>query len=205
MKKCMAAVMGVILMISGTACAGRKKDVYTELYERYGSLSSYYAESKITAINDRSNNTYHARQFYRSPHEYSIVFDAPEAVAGSGYVIKGGMALLKPGFDADADANAEFPVKKEEINLHCIADFFARYYKGEDSAAETTGGMGEKYIVLRCGVQNSRNAREQRLTIDTDTFLPVRLENFDETGKCSATVEYGEFKPNCELEDSLFE
>ena len=74
-------------MISLAACGAKSgHDAYKEIYKRYNELESFYAEAEITVRNVRTENTYYVRQFYKEPDMYSLLVDAPEVVAGSGYV-----------------------------------------------------------------------------------------------------------------------
>lgn len=204
MKKSISAVFAVILMISLAACGTKSgHDAYKEIYKRYNALNSFYAEVEITVRNARSENTYCARQFYKSPDAYSIAVDSPEELGGSGYVMRGGETLVKSGFGKSENLGVCSPSAR---NVVFITDFFEEYYKSEETSVSTAGGMNEKTTVLSCFVKDGTESRFSRsLWIDNKTFLPVKLETYDINGKPTVTVNYKEFKRNCDIEDKFFE
>ncbi len=204
MKKCIAVIMTGILMMSLAACGKPKEyDAHKEIYKRYNGIKSYYAEGEITSKNDRSENVYHIRQFYRTPDMYSVVADSPEEIAGSGFVVKNGEVTLKSGFGKNEVLEGYLPNQKSFV---CIAEFFEEYYKSEETAVAVSGGIAENTVRLDCQL-NGKNVRlfRQSLWIDAKTFLPVRLETFDVNGNAVVSVKYNEFKLNCEIDDSFFE
>lgn len=204
MKKCITAILGVILMISLAGCgAVGHHDVHKEIYKRYYSPKSYYAEAELTITNDRSRNVYHVRQFYLAPDKYSVVVDSPENVAGSGYVFKDGTVLLKSGFGK----NEKLPCTPDGRSSSCLADFFAEYYKSEEASVSVSGGVvNEPETVMSCQLSGKKtNMFSQKLWINNETFLPVKLETYDADNNAVVTVTYNEFKLNCDLDDSFFE
>ncbi len=205
MKRCIAVMLTGILMISFAACksAGRH-DAYKEIYKRYNNMESYYAEVEITSRNDRSENVYHVRQFYKAPDMYSMVVDGPEEIAGSGYVFKNGEVKVKSGFGKSEILDIYSP---DERGSSCIADFFAEYYKSEETMVAATGGVtGNATTVMNCQLSGKNvNLFSQSLWIENKTFLPIKLETYDVNNNVVVTVNYNEFKLNCDLEDSFFE
>lgn len=205
MKKCIAVIVTGILMISFAACgAARGHDAYKEIYKRYNHMESYYAEAEITSRNDRSENVYHVRQFYKAPDMYSMVVDGPENVAGSGYVLKNGEVKIKSGFGKNEILGT---YSHNERSSSCIADFFAEYYKSEETMVAVSGGVdGNATTMMNCQLSGKNvNLFRQSLWIDNKTFLPIRLETYDVNNNVVVTVKYNEFKLNCDLDDAFFE
>lgn len=205
MKKSIAIIMVGILMMSLMGCSAKSgHDAYKEIYKRFNDFESYYAEAVITARNDRSENVYHVRQFYKAPDMYSMVVDGPEAVAGSGYVFKNGEVILKSGFGKSEVLSIASPTER---SYFCVADFFEEYYKSEETAVATSGGVfnGET-TVMSCQISGKNpNMFSQKLWIDNKTFLPLKLETYDVNNRVVMTVEYNDFKRNCDIEDTFFE
>ena len=203
MKKSIAALLTVILMISLAACRAKGGyDAYKEIYKRYGSMESFYAAAEITVRNDRTENTYKVRQTYKAPDTYEIVFDSPEEIAGSGYSFRDGKVFLKSGFEHGESLGIYSPNERHTVFL---TDFFSEYYKSEDSSAAASGGSLESTTVLKCFISNGgENRFSQNLWIDNKTFLPVKLETYDSGGNPTVTVKYTEFKRNCDTDNSIF-
>ena len=205
MKKCIAVIMTGILMINFAACGKSEKyGAYKEIYKRYNHMDSYYAEAEITSRNDRSENVYHVRQFYKAPDMYSTVVDSPEEIAGSGYVFKNSEVKIKSGFGKNEILGAYSP---NEHSSTCVADFFAEYYKSEETMVAVAGGVaGNATTVMNCQLSGKNvNLFSQSLWIDNKTFLPIKLETYDVNNNVVVTVKYNEFKLNCDLDDAFFE
>ncbi len=204
MKRCIAVFVTTILMISLASCGeSRGHDAYREIYKRYTNIESYYAEATVTVKNDRSENVYYVRQFYKAPDKYCMVTDGPEEVAGSGYVFRDGEVWLRSGFGKDETLGVISP---NERSSTCIADFFEEYYKTEDASVTASGGaLGNGATAMECQVSGKNpNRFRQRAVIDNKTFLPLRFETYDVNNNIVVEVVYNEFKLNCEIEDSLF-
>ena len=205
MKRCIAVIMSVILMTSFASC-GKKdmQDVYRESYKRLSNMRSYYAEANVVVKNERSENLYHVRQFYKAPDMYSVVVDAPETIGGSGYVFKGNDVLVKSGFGKNELLTVNSPDKR---NLSCIVDFIEGYSRDEESTVSVAGGaFGDKATVLKYKVNNGDGKYFiQRLWIDNKTYLPIKLETYDAGGKVMVSVRYGKFILNGDIEDAFFE
>lgn len=205
MKRCIAVLAATILMINLAACGkSEKHSAYKEIYKRYNHMESYYAEAEITSRNDRSENVYYVRQFYKAPDMYSMVVDGPEEIAGSGYVFKNGEVKIKSGFGKSENLGMYSP---NERGSSCISDFFAEYYKSEETMVSVTGGIaGNATTVLNCQLSGKNvNLFSQSLWINNKTFLPIKLETYDVNNNVVVTVEYNEFKLNCDLDDAFFE
>lgn len=204
MKKCIAVALSVILMTSLASCGKASgHDAYREIYKRYTNMESFYAEATVTAKNDRTENAYHVRQFYKAPGQYCMVVDGPEAVAGSGYVFQNGEVLLKSGFGKNAALGAVSPNMRSSS---CIADFFEEYYKTEETSVTASGGaLGNSVTALECQVSGRNpNLFSQKAVISNETFLPVRLETYDVNNNLVVEVVYNEFKLNCDIDEALF-
>ena len=204
MKKCITAIVGVILMISLFGCGTKDgHDIYKEIYKRYNSMESYYAEAEVICKNDRSENVAHIRQFYMAPDKYSMVVDSPEEIAGSGYVFNGKTILVKSGFGKTEVMDFCLP---DERSALCITDFFAEYYKSEETAIATASGLKNGDVtILECIVSGRKPTMfRQKLWIDNNTYLPVKLETYDVNNNVVVTIKYNEFKRNCDIDKTLF-
>lgn len=197
MKKYIAALAAFVLTISLCASCSRGADgydAYKEIYKRYSNIENFYAEAEITVENPRTETVYHVRQSYTAPDSYTLVIDSPEALAGSGYVFRGGKATLKSGFGKDESVSAAAP---ETRNCFFVNDFFAEYFGSEESAAKSSGGFSGGETALDCYISSGTSDKfRQTLTVDNKTFLPLKLTTYGADGKPRVTVKFIEFKLN---------
>ena len=203
MKKCVAAVLAVILAMNLAACQKTKHDAYAEIYKRYNEMKTFYAHVEIVVKNARTENVYEAKQYYAAPNRFSIEFEKPEELSGSGYSFNDGKIRLKSGIGKEEKLSAAYKMEDSSI---FITDFLEAYYKSEDAFVETSSdGEGEITVFNRYTGDGNRSFFKQRLSFDNNTFLPIRLETFDVDGNPTVTVIYKEFKRDCEIDNKVFE
>ncbi len=203
MKKCVAVVLTVILMISLASCKVRTNhDAYEEIYKRYNEINSFYAYAKITVTNPRTKNVYLARQYYCAPDRYCVQFEEPEEIAGSGYVFKDNKLTLNSGFGKTAEFDSAY---HKVGSTTFIVDFLEEYYKSEDSFVSTASDIeGEITVLNRYTREKDKNRFCQRLSFDNNTFLPIKMETYDIEGNLTVLVEYKEFKRDYDIDKTIF-
>ena len=204
MKKSIFAVLTAIILATSLAGCGEKspQDAYKEVYKRYNHMKSYYAAATVTVISDKGESEYSIRQFYEEPDRFAFFVDAPEGVAGSGYVAKGGQFLLKSGTGDSFDAEVAFPDSK---NCMFICDFFEEYYKSEETSVAVDNGLSADKLVMQCYTSDRNpNRFMQSLTIDTKTYLPLELVTYNAENKPVIEVRFQDFKRNVDIDDKIF-
>lgn len=205
MKKGMVAVLtAVVLMTSLCGCGKNSQhDVYREIYKRYSDIRSFYAAATVTVRSDKTESRYSVRQFYQKPDKFAFFVDAPEDFSGSGYIFKDGKFKVLSGFGTDAAFAAKATDGK---NVMFVCDFFEEYFKSEETSVRTNGSIKGKSTVLECFLQlRSETLYRQTLEIDNKTFLPLKLETLDVNDNPVVTVEYADFKLNCDIEKTIFD
>ncbi len=198
----MAAVAVIVLAMSLGACRDDGHNTYREIYERYNEMESYSAIADVTVRNERSENTYVARQVFLAPDRFSNEVIEPPEIAGSGFVFKDGGITLKSGFGHGEDV-ARLPL--ESVGVLSVNDFFESYYKSEETSVTTSGGGMESLTVMECFLSSKNENRfRQKLWIDNKTFLPVTLETYDTENRPVVTVRFREFERNCKVRENEF-
>lgn len=196
-------MLAVILMISLTSCKmGTSHDAYEEIYKRYSKMNSFYAYAEITVINKRTKNTYLAKQYYSAPDRYSVRFEGPEEIAGSGFIFKDNKLTLNSGFGKVREFDSTY---HRVDSTTFIIDFLEEYYKSEDSFVSTSSDIEGEITALNCYTrEKDKNCFSQRLSFDNNTFLPIKLETYDVDGNLTVLVEFKEFKRDCDIDKSVF-
>ncbi len=204
MKKSIMAVFMALILATSLAGCGEKspQDTYKEVYKRYNDLKSFYAAATVRVKSASGEGEYAVRQFYKAPDSYAFFVDAPEAVAGSGYVAKDGGFTLKSGTGDRFESEVAFPDSK---NCMFICDFFEEYYKSEETALTVSEGLMAEKLVMQCYLSGKdKNRFMQSLTIDTKTYLPITLTTYDIDKKPVIEVEFHDFKRNSPIDEKIF-
>lgn len=205
MKKCMMAVMAMILMMSLSGCgkSNVSHDVYSEIYERYSEMQSYTAEAEMTVRSNSTCNTYTIRQYYQAPDRYMMEILAPENLAGTSCVFDGESVYLGAPFGASAALANYVPGDKDYI---FIPDFFAEYYNSGETAAAAAGNLSGGQTKLTSVVSGSNRYRfQQSLWVDNETVQPVKLETYDVDGNLVLDVVFTDFQYNKKIDGSVFD
>ena len=204
MKKSIMVLCTIILMITLCSCGADKgHGAYKEIHKRYADLKSYYAATTVTLHNKTGENVYYVRQFFKEPGQYSMVVDAPDSIAGSGYTVKDGRIIMKSGFGHSREFPATLVSHKGSV---CIRDFFEEYFKSEESFAETAGGVINPETRLDCFVSGRDEERFlQSLWMDNKTYLPTKMITYDINENPAVTVEFTDFIRNSDIDEKIFE
>ncbi len=195
--------LALILSLSLAGCGKNEaQEPYKEIYKRYSHIESFYAAVSVTVISDKGESRYSARQFFEAPDKYAFFVDAPEAVAGSGYVAKDGQFTLKSGTGDTFESRVAFPNSK---NCMFISDFFEEYYKSEETSLAANEGFANDKVLMECYIPGKdKNRFKQSLAIDKKTYLPIVLTTYDVDGKAVVKVEFHDFKRNADIDQKIF-
>lgn len=191
----------MLMMIS--ACAGGvKHDTYKAVYEKYNAIKSFEAEAEITVKTDKTANTYTVKQYFLAPDNYKTEITAPEAMKGIGYSLSEGKLSLN---SSDGEKYSLDDYSPDDRSYVFINDFFAEYYKSEETAVETAGGKMGGCTVLKNALQNTNPYRHsQTIRINNNDFTPESLTTYDIDGNEVICVRYKSFTYNAELDKNIF-
>ena len=204
MKKALAVTFAAfVLMITLSACTGRvKHDSYKEIYNRYSDIKSYIAEAEITVKSNLTTNTYLVKQYFLAPDNYKTEITAPDNMAGTGYSFCDGEVRLNSSGGEVFSISDYVP---EDRNYVFINDFFANYYKSEDTFVETSGGIKNDCTVLKNVLSEGNPYRHsQTVKINNSSLLPEKLVTYDMDNNEVLSVEYKSFTFDTELEKEIF-
>ena len=198
MRKSIAAVLTVLLMISFTGCGG---DINTKINNRYSNLKSYTAQVTVTVLGNGKSESYDFLQSWKSPDKYRSEVISPEHMKGTISIVNQDGIWLK---SADAPIiQMEHGMENMNTDYMFLSDFLSDYYAEENLPQLTEDGEGK--VLLNAADRGTNQYRfTQNLWIDAKSNLPDKLITFDAKGNEMLRVEYHEFVPNAELDDSVF-
>lgn len=199
MKKSIAVVMTVLLMISVCGCG---YDINKRIDKQYKGLESYSARVIVTVPGSGKTETYEMLQNWKRPSFYRSEVLSPEHLRGTVSVINAEGIWLKSG-DTDA-VRLEPSLENMNTDYMFLSDFFSDYYSKENTDSVVVNDNGE--IVLNSSVRGTNKHRfTQNLRLDAKKLKPISLSAFDDKGTEVLRIEYSEFKANDKTDDSAFD
>ncbi|MBO5955534.1 MAG: outer membrane lipoprotein carrier protein LolA [Clostridia bacterium] len=202
MKRCIATILAFVLMISLSGCKTGSHDVYEEIYERYYNMKSFSAVAEVTVKSDKTENRYVVKQLYEAPDSFLIRVVEPKELEGSGVSLQGDQMILNSGFGHNEAFGGKLSAGHGVL---FVSDFFETYFKSEETSVSAATSKGDSVTVLECFLGGKNEKRfMQKLWIDNETFLPLKLETYDINQNPSVTVSFREFQRNYEIDPKNF-
>ncbi len=185
-------------MISITACQG---DVNTEIDKRYRNIKSYTARTRVTVTGNKGVESYELSQSYKAPDSYRTEVITPDSMNGTVSVILGAEIWLRGAKTQAIKIDKGF--LEEQKDYLFLIDFLNDYFAQEKLPILTPGQDGK--VMLTAPWRSGSSYRfEQKLWIDEKSNLPELLVTYDDKGNETVRVEYLDFVPNAEIDDSTF-
>lgn len=205
MKKVSVVVFALILMITMTSCNGKRvsHDNYKKIYDVYSNIESFSAEAEITVKSNLTENTYLVKQYYLAPDNYKMEILAPENLSGTGYSFCDGKINLQSNYGEIFSLEDYVP---EDRNYVFLNDFFAGYYKSEDTFVETgNNSLNDECTVLKNVLSDGDPYRySQCMWISNENCAPQRLVTYDMDNNEVLSVVFNEFDINTKIDKEIF-
>lgn len=167
-------------------------------------MKSYQCEASITFSSNKGTNTYKVMQFSKITGEYRIQVMEPEKFKNT-VTICDNKKIVQADLDIQGKVVVALPNKARQLTL--LNSFINHYLEGEETAMASASMDETKLTVIEATIPGSDDSRLafEKLWIDNETLLPVKMCIYNEEGKESIAIEYENFKYNVELEDKLFD
>ncbi len=202
----LSAIMITIFLLAGCGrmpiLSDREAGIYTQLHKKFSRMESYAATVKLTVKSNKTENTYTMTQKVKSPNQAVVTLNEPASLAGVTTVLSGDFVSVSAG-------NEITPLQvsaRETINHFLLTDFFATYYKSEDTAlsvSSTPDGQGTVLLETALIPDTSRQYK-MSLLCDASKLEPKTLTIYDVGGNIRMIAEYSDFSYNPSLDESLF-
>ena len=176
---------------------------YERIHEMLVNLRTYRAEATVEYISNRGSNTYETLQHASYDGRYRIEVTGPENVAGNVTVFDGRtISQFNPRVSGRIAMSTRENPERSEIFLTS----FIRNYLGSKDVSISVGSFGQgNFTVLETAVPGEHPyMASERLWVDNQTLLPVRLVIYDRDGSERVIVNFKSFELNVDLEESLF-
>jgi len=204
MKKYLSLFLSFSLLFTIAACS--REEPLTELesiQKQLAEMDGYTCTAILTRTNDRGEQTYETKQYYKSTGEYRLELTAPENVAGN-YTIFDGKRICQYNPRLDSSIIKDIPESQHRNELF-LGQFIANYMQSEGVSVETAALDESRCIVLEAIIPgNDTDLASEKLWIDRESLLPVRFIIYDADKKERYCMDYSSFEFNPQFDDALF-
>jgi len=173
--------------------------------EKITEMKSYSCLSEITAISNKGENKYTAEILWESTGKYIIKTHNPEILSGNIILFDGkGIWQYNPNVKSKISflgVGGEFDGKSKIF----ISEFMKTYLKNSASSDDEIYLSGIKYLVLSSKTNGGKYFAKQKLWIDAEKKLPIKLETYDSENNVVFSAEFKDFKFNPELDEKTFD
>ena len=204
MKKFLSIFLSFSLLFTIAACS--RKEPMTELesiQKQLAEMDGYTCTATLTRTNDRGEQTYETKQYYKSSGEYRLELTAPENVAGN-YTVFDGERICQYNPRLNSSIIKDAPESQHRNELF-LGQFIANYMQSEGVSVETAALDESRCIVLEAVIPgNDGNLSTEKLWVDRESLLPVRFVIYNTDGEERYRMDYASFTFNPQFDDSLF-
>ena len=166
-------------------------------------LENFRAIATVEYHSNKGTNTYETIQHGRITGEYRVEVTGPAHVSGS-VTANDGSQIIQFNSRVNGRVNlmtSESP-ERSEILLTSFIKNYLQSYEVSVSVADMDAGVRTVFEAIVPG--NHPYLATQKLWVDNNTLLPVKLIIFDPDGAERIVVTYHVFEYNVAIEDSLF-
>lgn len=178
------------------------------MQERIAGLDSYHARFKTIPVGQENNPTYTVEIWSVLPHRYRVEMSTSEEGRQSALqVIIGDRERV---YLYDPDSAGFIPVSDPE-EAEITGTFLEDYWRsiGEAASIDYLGeerGARHRYYRIEIVPSDPHRYRvSERVWLEQDSLLPVRIESFDAAGRLTQVTVFELLQLNPELEAALFQ
>ena len=213
MKKKVAVVLTLfMLMLVITACSvgglrgpadAQEISAFEQIQRKLMEMQDFRAIATVEYHSNKGVNVYETIQHARMTGEYRIEVTAPAHVAGS-VTASDGRQILQ--FNSRVNGRVSLTIQETPERSEIFLTSFIRNYLQSEEVSVSVADMDEGVrTVFEATVPGGHPyLATQRLWVDNETLLPVKLIIFDPDGAERVVVTYHVFEYNVTLDDAIF-
>ena len=204
MKKILSLILSFSLVFTIAACSHQEPITELEsIQKQLAEMDGYTCTATLTRTNDRGEQTYETKQYYKSGGEYRLELTAPENVAGN-YTVFDGERICQYNPRLNSSIIKDAPESQHRNELF-LGQFIANYMQSEGVSVETAALDESRCIVLEAVIPgNDGDLSTEKLWVDRESLLPVRFVIYNTDGEERYRMDYASFTFNPQFDDSLF-
>ena len=204
MKKGILILAAILAAIGFSGCAPKEQLTEMEkIQKQLGDMQSYECTLSMKRISNKGENTYEAKQYYKSTGEYRMDLTSPETVAGN-YTIYDGKQVCQYNPRVAGMIVKDVPPSQQRNELF-LGQFMKNYMQSEGVSVDAANMGKSQCTVLEAVIPgNDEKLSSEKLWVDNETLKPVQFVIYDSDGKERYIIEYQDFTYNPKLDDALF-
>ena len=185
-----------------SACGQQASDM-ERVSQQLADMHSYSCSATMTRATPKGQAVYETKQYFREDGAYRLEITAPETAAGN-YTVFDGEKIAQYNPNVKQPVIQNVPENKMRNELF-LGQFYENYLSSQDVSVETAALDESKCVVLEAIIPEANEAlATEKLWVDTETLLPVRLCIYGEDGTETFCLDYSDFVYNPDLDDALF-
>ncbi|WP_315118980.1 germination lipoprotein GerS-related protein [uncultured Clostridium sp.] len=161
-------------------------------------LKSYSCESNIILVNDKQAVEYNCKQYYDRKIGGRIEIGDSRVI-----IYKDNKAYV-----SDLKSNMKYTVDRDFdiiFNISMVSEYIKLMYTNEEIKISSKSIEGIEYTIVELHMPYmNRNLVKGRVYLNKDNYLPERLEILDSGNRIKVRVNYKNFIPNEDMDQSLF-
>lgn len=191
-----------VVVISG--CAPKTQRKPEDVQRFLMNLKAYKCDVVLAVTNNRSTNVYKETHLYKYPDKYRIEVTEPNDLKGQTTILNGEKAYI---YHPQINTYLETQNFSSTVEYSVFVGSFIEHFKSNGGARFGMEEFRERpCFVLELPVESQNPYRAvEKLWIDAESILPVKIEILDKDKKVSVQVLYENFEANPKLEESLFD
>ena len=173
------------------------------IQQKLSDMEGYTCLATLTRTSNKTLAVYETKQDFKSDGSYRIEMLSPESVAGNYTVCDGSRVCQYNPRLPDAVVYDVAPAQQR--NELFLGQFLKNYMQSEGVAVESAALDESRCTVLEAIIPGNDTAMaSEKLWVDNDTLLPVRLIIYDADGNERYRLDYTAFTYNPHFDENLF-
>lgn len=204
-------IVTLVTTVVVTSCGSLPADeIVRQAVDSYDKLRDYQGVVELRYSLAGAGQTVEIRQSFKKPDKHRLEFLSPEEIKGQATVFNGQTMWLYDPQDNEV-------IVFERAGRDIVGEDQRTLFSGiiaeiNGAAAVKVAGRarldGRPAYILELTPPNPRDqgfVQEEKVWLDGGTWLPLKVEAYDDTGKVVSSAVYKQVKVNTGLADDLFE
>jgi outer membrane lipoprotein-sorting protein len=193
----------LIVSITLSGCSSKVEKKPEDVQRLLMKLKSYKCDVVFAVNNNISTNVYKAKHIYKFPDKYRIEILEPSELKGQTTIYNGEKAYIYHPQLKTYLVTQSFNSSLEYSSF--MGAFIERFKDNGGTRFKVENFQDKQCYVLEVPINDENPYRSlEKVWIDAENILPVKIEILDKNNNVSAQVLYENFEINPKLEDSLF-
>ncbi len=195
-------VSALLLAFSGCQKA-EPPSAMEQIQQQLLQMDGYSCIATLTRTSNKSENVYETKQDFKTTGEYRLELLSPDTVKGN-LTICDGKTVCQYNPRLSEQFRYDIPPSAQRNELF-LGQFIKNYMQSEGVGVETAALDESRCTVLEAVIpKNSDALASEKLWVDNETLLPVRLILYDKDGIERYRLDYSEFTYNPDFPENLF-